>query len=216
MDRAGDELLARAALAGDEHRGRGPRHLVDDLDDLPHGGRLPHEGVHVLAPRELGPEHHHLALERALLEGAPDQQEHLLRVEGLGEVVEGSELHGDHGGLDRLHRRHQDHVEPVIERPDPLEHLESVDSRQSDVQEDEIDRAGPEHLERLRAVGDLQHVVLVLEDQTERLPHPRVVVHHEDDGAGAAGDLGGITREGLDHGIARMSRGVHDGVTGGR
>jgi hypothetical protein len=42
-----------------------------------------------------------IALEGAGLEGAPDGDGEFVHVEGLGDVIEGAELHGFHGGVDR-------------------------------------------------------------------------------------------------------------------
>src|SRR5262249_36596714 len=43
VQRARDELLAGARLAGDEHRRRRVRHLLDEAEDLLEAGRAPHE-----------------------------------------------------------------------------------------------------------------------------------------------------------------------------
>src|SRR5207247_10793736 len=75
MNGAGDQLLAGAALAGDDDGGGRPRHLRDETVELLHLGVLADQLVEVVLPRQFRAEEGHLALERALLEGAPDQRE---------------------------------------------------------------------------------------------------------------------------------------------
>ena len=65
MDRAGDEFLARAALARDHHRRVAVRHAADHLEHLLHGLGLAHDAVLVLLDGELRLERRggaHLAL----------------------------------------------------------------------------------------------------------------------------------------------------------
>src|SRR5437016_1753956 len=97
MNRAGDQLLARAALAGDEQRrvgGRGHFHLPHDLhhaagaaEEAPEGSALPQ-----LAPQQLD-----LARYLGTLERSIEQQLKTRRIDGLGKVVV-------RAVLDRLHR----------------------------------------------------------------------------------------------------------------
>ena len=53
VHRARDQLLADAALAGDEHRGPRHRHLVDQLEHALHGGAAPDHVAEPRAPLEL-------------------------------------------------------------------------------------------------------------------------------------------------------------------
>ena len=79
MDRPGDQLLAGAALAGDQRGGRRGRDLREQLVDADH---LLMPADHALEAvrrgervrRQRGAQAQHLALERALLERALDQQ----------------------------------------------------------------------------------------------------------------------------------------------
>ncbi len=104
MERAGDELLARPGLAGDEHGGvRGAdaghelphaRHrlaLADEISPVPEVAQLSLQPV-VLA-QDLG------ALRRAA-----DRGEDRLGDERLADHVEGPGAHGRHGELDRGER----------------------------------------------------------------------------------------------------------------
>ena len=50
VDRAGDQLLAGAAFAFDEHRGLGVGHLLDQPEDLLHRLALAHDVVQPVGP----------------------------------------------------------------------------------------------------------------------------------------------------------------------
>ena len=108
MDRLGDQLLARAALALDQHRGVGRRDAADHLVDLLHRrrcGRSPARGAASSSPRSRSRSLRQAAQrERAVRPAAP----HLFEVEGLGEVVVGAALHRLDGVRHRVLRGHDD------------------------------------------------------------------------------------------------------------
>ena len=128
---------------------------------------LAHDLLGVLGARALGAQEGHLALERAGVERAADELEELVLLEGLCQVVKGPELHRGHRGAHRLHRGDQDHLHAVVDRLHPLEDLDAVHVGQADVEQDEVHLGGAQGVERLRAVGDVEHVVVVLKDQPE-------------------------------------------------
>ena len=138
VDGARDQLLARAALAGDQHgRGRAG-HLGDHPVDLLHLGVLARR-----ARRSRGAARARRAgirpRARASACRAPaDQREQLVLVERLGDVVEGAQLHRLDRGADGLHRGHQDDLQPLVDRLDPLEDLDAVHPGQADVEQDQV------------------------------------------------------------------------------
>jgi hypothetical protein len=94
VERLGDELLAGAALAADQHREIGLGDLLDRLEDLAHRAALADqvlEAVLALDPLE---QHAVLALKLGALERMSHHDAQLLVVEGLGQVVLGALLHG--------------------------------------------------------------------------------------------------------------------------
>jgi hypothetical protein len=94
VDGGGDQLLAGAALAGDEDRLRGSRHPADGLEHLEHRGAGAHQLLVGLRPRPVvRRQRPHLLDQRLLCQCAADRDEHLVEVERLGDVVEGAQLH---------------------------------------------------------------------------------------------------------------------------
>src|SRR5690606_939720 len=95
VDGAGDQLLAGAALAGDQHGGVGAGDLADGGAQLLHGGRAADQVAAAQVVAQLGV----LPAQLVLLEGAARHHAQLVRPERLGEVVAGAELHAAHGGV---------------------------------------------------------------------------------------------------------------------
>ena len=99
VDRAGDEFLAGAALAGDEHARVGRGDQRDPLEDGLHRRAAADDRVRVTASIVL-------SSARALAPGSPGRVrrplrgvERLVEVERLGEVVERAALDGLDGGV---------------------------------------------------------------------------------------------------------------------
>ena len=115
VDRAGDQLLARARLAADEHGGLGRGDPADRLVDLLHGAAAPDEGV---AAGEAGRavHVHGRAHEAAGLQGLADDAEHARDVEGLEHVVESAQLGGLDRVLGRAEGRHDDDRQLGVQR----------------------------------------------------------------------------------------------------
>src|SRR5438309_9042648 len=127
MNRAGDQLLARAALAGDEQRrvgGRGHFHLPHDLhhaagaaEEAPEGSALPQ-----LAPQQLD-----LARGLGTLERPIEQELKTRRVDGLGEVIVRAVLDRLYRGLDAALTGQEDDCGGRKVAFETGEKLESVD-----------------------------------------------------------------------------------------
>jgi hypothetical protein len=85
VQRARHHLLARAALALDQHRGARVGHLVEEFSHMARGRAGPDEVI--LRLIELVGEPVALALQRPLLEGLRERGLELLSLEGLVQVV---------------------------------------------------------------------------------------------------------------------------------
>jgi hypothetical protein len=138
--------------------------------------------VEIMPPGQLGAEERNLALERPSFERPAREGQELVLLEGLGQVIEGAELHGRHGSPHRLHGRDEDYLDPFVERLDALEHFDPVHPGHPDVEQYEVHLGSTDDIERARAVRNVDHVVVVLEDQPERLPDSGVVVNDENRG----------------------------------
>ncbi|MGB8958488.1 MAG: hypothetical protein WCC00_05705 [Candidatus Aminicenantales bacterium] len=181
VDRPGDELLAGAALAVDEHGGVGRGDLEDLLPQVLDEGMVADDLVVLLG---LLLEVLALAAEARLLEGVADADKDALAMERLLQKIEGSELGRLDGRLDGPLPR--DHDDLRHERPGPElgQNLETALPRHLDVQEDEVDADRlPEHLQAVLAGRGLEELVaFVLEDHLQRLADVLFVIDDQDPG----------------------------------
>jgi hypothetical protein len=183
VDRARDQLLAGAALAGDQDRRGRAGDPADQSEDLLHGlGPRDHVLEAVLAldlalqPRDLSPQ-------RALGQGLVDQEQELLDLERLGDVVVGAELDRLDRGLDRAEGGDHDDVRRVGEGADVADQIEAVEVGHPQVGDHQLDWLGARGLEAggaaaggpdpVAGVGqllgqELAHRVVVLDDEHGR------------------------------------------------
>ena len=112
VDRLGDQLLAGAALAGDEHRGVGRRDAADQLQDAQHARVAADQVAEVVARVEL------VAGQRPVVRLRPARNQperrlhrlqHLLVRPRLGDEVRGPRLHPFDRQRNRAPRRDQNH-----------------------------------------------------------------------------------------------------------
>ena len=177
VDGARHALLARAALALDEHGGRAVGHLVDQRHHPAEGGAgaddraLPEQVVEALLQRLV------LLDQVAALQRLVDQLEQLLAAEGLGEEVVGAVLHRLHRFLDGAEGGEEDDVDVGRDRLGRAQQLEAGEARHLEVGDDEVDAAGLEALERGAAVGgEHDAVALARQRALEALAQPGIVV----------------------------------------
>ncbi len=160
VQRAGDELLAGAALPRDEHRGGAVGHALEHRVDLvqPRGAADDAEarardevrGLRRLLPREVT---------RAQRLG--DDLAHLVFVEGLGEVVEGAGLQRLDRGVDGAVRGDHHHGQIGIFAQRLAEQGHAVHLRHAQIGDHEVDVVLAERSEPLLAVLREEHVVAV-------------------------------------------------------
>ena len=202
VDRAGDDLLARARLPAQEDRHVGARDPPDGLVHLLHAGGLADERPELPDLLDAGPELDDLAGERARRQGALGEEPHLVVVERLREVVVGPALHRLDGGADAPVGRHDDHRGVGSRGLQAGEHLEPVDLRHPHVDEREIVRLRRGVRERPGPVlDDGDGVAGLPQDALEEPAHRGLVVGDQDPrgghraaGSGPATAVGAIGR----------------------
>src|SRR5262249_47724127 len=183
MDGARDELLAGAALAGDEHGGRRRRDLRDQLIEARHLGMAPDQSLEAdrvhAATRERRAQRHHLALEVAPFEHAIGRADAVVDLEGLDEVVVGATLerfdrraYVPNGGGDHHH-------DLRIQRLDPRQNIDAGLARHALVEHHEVDLALREDLERGRAGLGPEHLARLFENGADGGAHAFLVVDDE-------------------------------------
>ena len=191
MDLARDDLLAGAALAGDQHRGVGRADLVDELIDLLHRRAradqlavAPRVGDDLAQPLDL-------AAQRAMLGGAPDRDRERLDLDRLGDEVVGAGADRADRGLEAAERGQHQHrdVRPISGHA--LAQLETGDALHVEIGDDDVDVVVRDRGERVGPVGErddleaalleperdqIDHLALVIDDKDGRHAAPRVRV----------------------------------------
>ena len=144
VNRAGDQLLAGAGLAGDEHRALRLRDELGGPDDILHPAAAPDDAVVVELLVALVEEVPVMGAQALVLQRAPDEHEELVDLERLLKVVERAELHRLDRALDRRVRRHHKNLRPLAvltgagELPDQLE---ARHSRHDVVHDQQVEQA---------------------------------------------------------------------------
>ena len=142
VDRPGENLLARPALPGEQHRRLELGGALQELEDLDHDGRGRHDGplsdraVDVPLEKRIG------AAQPLPLLGLANGQEQLGGLEGLRQIVVGAALHRLDGEIGGPVGRHHDHGRPGEPPPDLGQELHSIHTGHSQVTEHHVHRAG--------------------------------------------------------------------------
>ena len=153
MDGLGDQFLARARFAGDEHRRARRRRLLDDRVDLPHLRAVADHRAEGAVLAQLAAQRLHFAQRLEPLDDLVEQDLEPLEIHRLGEVVVGAFLHRLDGGFDGALRREQQggHVRAL--RLERAQQPESVQPRHHEVGDDDRRPERGDLLERLFPVA---------------------------------------------------------------
>jgi hypothetical protein len=190
MQRRGDQLLARAALADDQDGRIGRGRPADRLEDLAHRGALADErrlvvralvgrGTRVAAG--LRPQRADFLGQGALPQRSLQGQHDLVEIERLGEVVIGSPAHRLDGGGRPAQGGDDDDRQVGQLRAQLRQDLHAVAAGHLEVEQDGVRRLLGDLGQRLSAVGRLQGLIaLGSQEEHEIAPDGPVVVGHQD------------------------------------
>ena len=177
MEGLGDQLLAGAAFASNEHGRLEWGNHRDGAQRGLHFGSAPDDVFETEADTDLGAQRLDLTYQRRGLHGAFDDEQQLVDVKWFGDIVEGAELHGGDRGFHRLGGGKHDDLRGRRVFLDLLQDLEAVEARHQDVEQDDIERPLLDQLERLDARGSQEGLVAVLEHHPQGLADARLVVN---------------------------------------
>jgi len=177
----GRQVLAGAALAGEQHRRcRTGGDLVQKRLELGHHRRVADDPVEPPLLRLTHPQGPDLAAQPRGLQGFLHDEHQLVEVERLVRVVVGALLHDLHGGFDVRVRRQEDDEGVGIMLLDLLQQAQTVGIGQLEVEQDEIDGVSQGLVRRAAAVGLEHAVALLLEPLAQRPADQRLIVHDQD------------------------------------
>ena len=160
VDGARHELLAGAALAGDENRRAARRRLHDQVEHLLHARAAADDARELLRLRlQALAQRGVLGHQLPPLHGVAHHDEHFVVLERLGDVVEGAALHRRDRGLDRRERRDHDHRQILVDLLQLLERRDAVDARHHHVDDRGVERRRARELEPFLAARRDLHAI---------------------------------------------------------
>ena len=175
------QLLAGATLSGDEDGGAGGGDGAHHVEERDHGRGDADDLLQAVAAAQLLLEPQVLLAELLALQGVADHDLELVDVEGLQQVIVGSQLEGGHRGLGAPEGGDDDDHGLRGGRLDVAEDLDAVSVRELDVRDHEVHGALAQHRRRHRpALRGQDLEALLLEHDREQLPHGLLVVHDQD------------------------------------
>jgi hypothetical protein len=184
---ARDDLLACAALAGDEHRCVGIDDLLHDLSEGDHRRAGADQIVEAARLIERAREELDLSAERSMLRGARHRERERIDLERLGDEVIGSRADRSDRGLETAEGGDDDDRKILASGDDPLTQLESVHRAHVEIGDHAVERL---RLRQGEGVGGrhTRHAVEALLAQTahDQIAHRGVVVDDEHAPAHAA------------------------------
>ena len=178
VDRLGDQLLARAALARDQHVARGGGAPHDLLAHDTQGNARAHEQRRA---RGCGTRGRPRVPETARApQEAPHAQREIGQPERLLQVVAGALAQRLDRRLDGRVARHEDDRRARVQRAGLLEHLQPADTRHDDVCDDDVKLLLLDPSQRLLAAAGRGHTVSFgLEEDSQSVLRGGLVVHDE-------------------------------------
>ncbi len=182
VDGLGDEFLAGAGGAAQEDGGLGGRGLLEEGEDVLHGGGVADDGVEGVTVVELGVEALVFGFEGAGAEGALEEEFEVVEVDGLGEEVGGAFLHGFDSGLDGAVGGEENDDEIGVGGAGATEELEAVGAGHAQVGEHEVGRGVGDEAESGVGVFGEADVVVGAKGAFESVAGVFVVVNDEDGG----------------------------------
>ena len=176
MRRAGDQFLARAGFAANEHRRVALRHLLDEVEHALQGGARADDLVELVDVLLRAAEVVEFVLQPLHLERLLDLDFHLLDLERLLHVVEGADLHRLDRRVDVAECGHQDDGRRGVHRPRRAQHVHAVAAAHLQVAQYDIEVALVQALDRGIAIGGLLDLVSRICQTARQTAAQRIVI----------------------------------------
>ena len=181
VQRAREQLLARAALAFDQHGRVGRRRAMQRQRHLFQLGVLADDGRGAATGGEFLLEENVLHRHAALRRGTLDHQQQMIRIDWLREEIEGAFFHRGDRVLNAAECGHDDHRQLRIELLGGTQDAEAVAIGQAKVGQDDAGPGFTERLDGFRLIARFDDGVAL---RFERMPQhgaKRVLVLHQED-----------------------------------
>ena len=183
VQRLGHELLAGAALAGDEHDRVGGSHPHDAPQNFADRGGPADDALEFVAVFELGRQKRNLAGEASAVERVANLDQQLLLGKRLLNVVERAQPYGLDGAVDGAVRGHHDDLRQRLHLFDRAQHVDAVVRAHAQIGEHQVKCARSAHFHALIAVGGLVDLIAgAPQHHRERRAHVALIVDNDNFG----------------------------------
>ena len=183
VDGAGNQLLARARFAANQHGRVALRDLLHDVEDALQGRARSDDAVELVDVLLRAAEVFELVLQALHLERFLDLDLHLFDLEGLLDVIERPALHRFDGGGHGAECGHQDDRRSRVQRPRRAEHVEAVAAAHLQVPEHDVEIAFMQPLDRRIPVRRFFDVVSGIRHTAHEPPSKCVVIVSDENSA---------------------------------
>ena len=178
---AGHQLLAGAALAGDQNVGAGGCHLADHLVDVEHGRAVADNQAKMQVLLQFVVQDLFFVFDRLQIESLGDGLFQLVVVERFGHVIVGAPVHGLHGRLGGGISRDHDDGRFRAFLLAGLQHIQAGHVAELDIAKQQVILVLGEHVDgRAAIVGQRHAVALARQQKFEQLAHAQLIVDNQD------------------------------------
>ena len=181
MNRARHDFLAGAGLAGDQDRAVGRRNRLEQLEETLHHRALADEPFEAVALLELRAQVRVLRFQPPLLERGVERVQQLVDLKRLADEIPRASLDRFDRVLHGAEPGDNDGDDVGVARDGRLEHLGSVDARQAQVGDDDVEREIGQPAERRLAGLGLRDLVAVVGQLLGNRLTERCLVFDEED-----------------------------------
>jgi hypothetical protein len=180
MQRARDQLLPRAALAGDDHRAAERRDLADRVEQAAHRCAAPDHAVELAIAEQLAVLRD-LGAQPARLQHPRDGEPQVIEPQRLGQEIVGAALQRLDGLLDRAEGGDHDEARRRVEAAAMVQQVAAAVARQAQVAHHEVRALPADHRARLLGVRrGGGPVARVLELVAQQLAQSAIVLDDQD------------------------------------
>ncbi|OPZ16181.1 MAG: hypothetical protein BWZ10_01521 [candidate division BRC1 bacterium ADurb.BinA364] len=181
MDELGEDFLACAAGALQQHGGFGDGDFARSSERFAHGFADGDDFLLAFLSRKRGLELAVFLLENLGFQGAADQDFQFFVGEWLDQIIVGAFFHRFDGGFGRGEGGHHDHIAFGPERLGLFEHLDAGHRRHFQVGDKDMERLPAEQFQGVARIdGELHLVAFALENALQYPAHLGLVVENED------------------------------------
>ena len=182
VDGLGHQLLPRAALPFNQDSCPAGSHLADDGKDMLHGGGPAQQFLKAGIRLDAGGEFLVGRFQVPGMERPLEHQLHGVQVQGLGDEVICTLLHGSHGGVHGPVGGHHDAFGRLGQGGSGFQHVHAAFTAQAQVRQDQVRGFLLQEGDGLGEIGGGVHFIVILKAHAQGVPRGFLIIYDQQDG----------------------------------